>query len=85
MRSSTQGLRSWMRLLVKVSWRQRDLGYVNKVETPINGETIFVKGKEETPNPIASSTHHPNAQYAKSQETLKIGVLVCFSIGIKFT
>lgn len=30
------------------------LGYVNNIEILINGETIFIKGKQETPNPVAS-------------------------------
>ena len=30
------------------------LGYINKDETPTSRETIFVKGKEETPSQVAS-------------------------------
>ena len=29
---------------------KRGLGCINKDETPSNGEIVFVKGKDETPN-----------------------------------
>lgn len=40
----------------KSSRDKRSLGYVNKIKTPISGETIFVKDKEETPNLVTSSS-----------------------------
>ena len=46
---------------------KRGLGYINKVESPTSGETIFVKGKKETLSHATSST-------AKSLDILKIGV-----------
>ena len=33
---------------------KRSLGYINKDETPSNGEIVFVKGKDETPNQTTS-------------------------------
>ena len=33
---------------------KRCLVYINKNETPSNGETMFVKGKDEIPNQVAS-------------------------------
>ena len=33
---------------------KRGLGYINKDETPSSGETVFVKGKNETPNQVKS-------------------------------
>ena len=33
--------------------KKRGLGYINKIETPTSGDTIFVKGKKETPNQVA--------------------------------
>ena len=38
----------------KMHGDKRGLGYINKDETPSNGEIVFFKGKYETPNPIES-------------------------------
>lgn len=38
---------------------KRGLGYLNKIETPTSGETIFVKGKDETLNPVVPSSIPP--------------------------
>lgn len=35
---------------------KRGLGHANKNETPVIGETMFIKGKEETSKSVASST-----------------------------
>ena len=35
-------------------WKKKGLGYINKDEVPSNGETGFVKGKDETPNKVDS-------------------------------
>ena len=34
--------------------KKKGLGYINKDEVPSNGETGFVKGKDETPNKVDS-------------------------------
>lgn len=60
LRSFTQGLGT--KILNKIIKKckslgdKRGLGHANKNETPIIGETMFIKGKEETPKSIASST-----------------------------
>ena len=52
---------------------KRGLGYINKTETPISGGKVFVKGKEETPNQVASSstlslcTHYKNSGHTQSR------------------
>ena len=33
---------------------KRGLGYINKDETPYGGETMFVRGKDDTPNQVES-------------------------------
>ena len=38
----------------KIHGNKRGLGYINKYETPSNGETMFVKGEDETLIPIES-------------------------------
>ena len=39
---------------------KKSLGYINKIETPTSGETIFVKGKEKkTPYLVTSSRTPP--------------------------
>ena len=32
---------------------KKDLGYINKTETPTSGDIVFVKGKEETSNHVS--------------------------------
>lgn len=38
---------------------KKGLGYINNIETPTSKQTIFVKRKKETPNPIAFSSIPP--------------------------
>ena len=50
-----------MKQLINVSPMEikRGIGYINKIETPTSGETIFVKGKDKTLNPVAPSSIPP--------------------------
>ena len=50
---------------------KRDLSYINKTKTPTSGDTIFVKGKEETPNQLAFPSTTPNTLIVRSLDTLK--------------
>ena len=34
----------------KTNGDKRGLGFINKNETPTSGESVFAKGKDETPN-----------------------------------
>ena len=47
------------------------LGYINKDETPTSRETIFVKGKKETPSQVASPSTPKCTHYRKSGHTQK--------------
>ena len=49
---------------------KRGLGCINKDETPSNGEIVFVKGKDETPN-WTSSRKNPSlcTHYKKTEDT----------------
>ena len=37
--------------------------YINKTNTPTSGDTTFIKGNEETPNDVASSSISPLCTY----------------------
>ena len=51
--------------ICKTHGDKRGLGYINKDETPSNGETMFVKGKYETPNQAASPKNSSLCTYCK--------------------
>ena len=61
---------------------KRGFGNVNKIETLTSGETVFVKDKEETPNPEVSSNKPPQCSHCKNCDTLNIDTIVGFGIGI---
>lgn len=44
---------------------KRGLGYINKIETPISGDTIFVKGKEGTPSQAVPSSIPSHCTHCK--------------------
>ena len=52
---------------------KRGLGYISKTKTPTSRDIVFVKGKKETPNQVASSsttllcTHYKKFRHTKSR------------------
>ena len=52
---------------------KRGLGYISKTKTPTSGDIVFIKGKKETPNQVASSstpllcTHCKKSRHTKSR------------------
>ena len=59
--------------ICKTHGDKRGLGYINKDETPSNGETMFVKGKYETPNQIAFLIIPSLYKKKKKLDTLSLG------------